>query len=961
MAITNNNKKQVDLPVWEGLNFFPAANSAISEMTCVETPDTRYMYMLVSSLFWRYDTYTDVWESLAPPVTAPLLIASLKYLPYGGYLGQVISATSTTITGAFLQANMLVGKTVRIYAGTGAGQEKVISACSEPIIYDKGTPTTGAASSITDTLKKWEINRWSGYMCKLVNGVGVTQYRKILYNSATVLTFQDNNWQGLAPQENQPFVTAPTTASTYTIEANTLTVPTWDTTPDGTSKYRILTGLIALSSTTSSAPFQTYQVYDILSNIWITRSAQQGHLLAAGAVANDISFHRLDEGESGNYDTGTATVTGSSTTTLGDTTKTWTVDQYANYELKITGGAGRGTRKRILGNTASVLYVDGAITTPDTTSTYVIRPYRSQHFFSGWALASMLNYDSDADQWAQSFKSDNGIANIMSVSQANGGPTLACTATRAVNGIKTIVAAPTNGGSGYTVGDVLTCNQTGTGGLLVVTSTGAAGAVTGLRIQKCGTNYAVAAGRTTTGGTGTNCTFEITALGTIGTITTANSHNFQIGESVTFKGADVATAAWNATYTILGTSSNTVFDVETTAAGTAVALTAQANNVIVDATKTWTVNEHAGKLVTICLLGTAPTSQTRRIATNTATALTLYGAVLSGAATEGRDRYIIYDVNAFGRAQQEENPARQTTGWATSGSGTTLVDNTKSWKGNQWVGYKVKVICGTGYDKVEVAITSNTETTLTVSGGYGFTPDTTSKYIIQDTFGIPTTVTNTTNAVITDTSKLWPVNQWAGFRVRITGGEGTGQEATITSNTATALTITGVFTTAPVANSSTYTILGVPARGTGHELTWAAKTTVSPGRYIYSPRGSGTNIIDRFDITKNTWHAAWVSTPDTETLNLGTMYAYDGLNRIYFQKDATGKLFHLDLTTYRTEASGFVPYTLNSSIGTAVNGNRMEIIQTTDGLKYLYIMKHTGAALSATGGGTEMYRTLIFY
>jgi hypothetical protein len=37
----------------------------------------------------------------------------------------------------------------------------------------------------------------------------------------------------------------------------------------------------------------------------------------------------------------------------------------------------------------------------------------------------------------------------------------------------------------------------------------------------------------------------------------------------------------------------------------------------------------------------------------------------------------------------------------------------------------------------------------------------------------------------------------------------------------------------------------------------------------------------------------------------------------------------------------------------------MEIIQTADGLTYLYIMKHTGAALAAAGGGTEMFRSLI--
>jgi hypothetical protein len=38
--------------------------------------------------------------------------------------------------------------------------------------------------------------------------------------------------------------------------------------------------------------------------------------------------------------------------------------------------------------------------------------------------------------------------------------------------------------------------------------------------------------------------------------------------------------------------------------------------------------------------------------------------------------------------------------------------------------------------------------------------------------------------------------------------------------------------------------------------------------------------------------------------------------------------------------------------GSAVIGNRMEIVTTADGLKYLYIMRHNGA---------EMWRTLRFW
>ena len=175
MAVVNNLRKQIDQPIWEWLRFFPAANSALSEMTFIETPDKRYMYLLVASTFWRYDTYADVWQSLAAPVTAPLLILSLKYLPYGEYSGKVISATSTTITGAFLQGQKFVGEKIRITSGTGAGQERTITAHGDSVIADLGQPTTATALAITDTTKKWDINQWTGYTLKIVTGAGVTQ------------------------------------------------------------------------------------------------------------------------------------------------------------------------------------------------------------------------------------------------------------------------------------------------------------------------------------------------------------------------------------------------------------------------------------------------------------------------------------------------------------------------------------------------------------------------------------------------------------------------------------------------------------------------------------------------------------------------------------------------------------------------------------------------------------------
>lgn len=70
------------------------------------------------------------------------------------------------------------------------------------------------------------------------------------------------------------------------------------------------------------------------------------------------------------------------------------------------------------------------------------------------------------------------------------------------------------------------------------------------------------------------------------------------------------------------------------------------------------------------------------------------------------------------------------TGTATSGSGTTLTDSSKSWTTNQWQNQKVKITGGTGSGQ-EAFISSNTATVLTLSSTLSPPPDATSTYKIM--------------------------------------------------------------------------------------------------------------------------------------------------------------------------------------------------------------------------------------
>lgn len=70
----------------------------------------------------------------------------------------------------------------------------------------------------------------------------------------------------------------------------------------------------------------------------------------------------------------TGTATAGASTTLTDSTKTWTTNQFADYIVEITGGTGIGQQRVVTSNTGTVLTVNAAWdTNPDATSAYSIK------------------------------------------------------------------------------------------------------------------------------------------------------------------------------------------------------------------------------------------------------------------------------------------------------------------------------------------------------------------------------------------------------------------------------------------------------------------------------------------------------------------------------------------------------------------------------------------------------------
>jgi hypothetical protein len=296
----------------------------------------------------------------------------------------------------------------------------------------------------------------------------------------------------------------------------------------------------------------------------------------------------------------------------------------------------------------------------------------------------------------------------------------------------------------------------------------------------------------------------------------------------------------------------------------------------------------------------------------------------------------------------------------TAQSSTVLVDSTKNWTTNEWTGYLCYMTNTLSANPVgqSFRIASNTAKSLTFASAVTTTPiNATTKYIIAkpNAFGaLDSGIATGTHSTTTlqDTSKNWTVNIWAGRRIKFTGGAGVSIETTISSNTSNTLTFTSAVGTAPT-NTTTYSILATTVKGLGVNFMWnyGVSNANKKGNNLIISRGGVLIGFERYNINTDTWDIV-STTPQTETLTGGSQFAYDGMDRFYFSKDLTQRCYYLDLNSYTIHGAGLFPYTPATTNTSVAIGNRMEIFETPDHLKYLWINRQVAQ---------ECFRSLLFY
>jgi len=592
MAVTNNLKQQVDLPVFEWMRFNPLGNT--TALTCLTTPrdgSSRYLYFFFGSQLSRYDTVGDSWQVLSIGPIAPLTLLDASYVKNQGYRGQVLSSTATSLQ-IPSPGSSLIGYEIEIFSGTGKGQRRTITSVNPEVVHDHGIVTAVNNNVITDTTKRYKFNEWENYGLRVVFGTGFSQFREIIHNTTDTLTVFDANYDArnflMAPFATTfPYAQVNSSAATqahYNIVSQVINVNTpWDIVPDISSKFKILSDGIWWVSSNSASPFFNFYYYDILSDRYVQKLTPPG--IFPAAISTGFSIAPLNN-LVGTYFTGS--ITSLTSSSISDNTLNLTKGDWIGTEIEIISGSGMGQGRRIISNTNNTFTFGREFDEiPAIGSKYAITGEEAV-YFSGNFRSQLVKYSPERSLWSTGNIVDNGIAFSLvlqkpDLMQSHG----ITTATRVINGITAINTVPTAGGLNYSVGDLLTVTTGGTlGRVRVETINPFTGAVLTVSIISAGSGYSVGTGRATApiAGTGTGCTIEITTVGVIGVITTPISHDLVIGDTVAFKGA--TDASWNGTYSIGGIQSATVVELfNITAAANAIPKYALSTTLLVDETQ----------------------------------------------------------------------------------------------------------------------------------------------------------------------------------------------------------------------------------------------------------------------------------------------------------------------------------------------------------------------------------------
>ena len=190
-------------------------------------------------------------------------------------------------------------------------------------------------------------------------------------------------------------VTLPIVSNTIGATA-TITVAVQASAFTASTVYRLCTPVwyVLGSGTLASGSFKKY---DFATNTWTTlvNTGLPATIATDGKLVSTPSWLNSDYNA---FATGTATsATG---TTLVNSAKTWTTNQWTNYQVRIVSGTGAGQIRTISSNTGTTLTVATWTITPDATSVYNIEGNDDFIYYLGNNAVTLYRYSISGNSWS---------------------------------------------------------------------------------------------------------------------------------------------------------------------------------------------------------------------------------------------------------------------------------------------------------------------------------------------------------------------------------------------------------------------------------------------------------------------------------------------------------------------------------------------------------------------------------
>lgn len=186
------------------------------------------------------------------------------------------------------------------------------------------------------------------------------------------------------------------TVTDFSINGTTATITVDSALPSAvvnTDTFKMCTGRFYVLNAYTSLAAGVFKVFDVGTMAWQASLATSGLPATWGTSGKMVStYTRLDV-----FATGTAT--SGSATTLVNSAKAWTADQWINYQVRITAGTGCGQVRTITDNDGtSLTFASGA--TIDATSEYSIEGNEDYLYLFGNGATVVYRYSISGNSWS---------------------------------------------------------------------------------------------------------------------------------------------------------------------------------------------------------------------------------------------------------------------------------------------------------------------------------------------------------------------------------------------------------------------------------------------------------------------------------------------------------------------------------------------------------------------------------